>query len=235
VLLEIENLRVHYGKAEALKGISLAIDDGEIITLIGSNGSGKSTTLRAVSGLKKPTSGDIRYRGKSLVGLPAHRITRLGIAHVPEGRRMLAPMSVLENLDMGAYPRDDKQEKRRNLRKVFDLFPILEKRQAQRSGSLSGGEQQMLAIARALMSQPTLILMDEPSMGLSPLLVDEVGQIIKDINKQGVSIILIEQNARMALLLANRAYVLEVGEITLQGPASEMLGDERVKKTYLGG
>ena len=235
MLLEIENLRVHYGKAEALKGISLAIDDGEIITLIGSNGSGKSTTLRTVSGLKRPTSGDIRYRGKSLVGIPAHRITRLGIAHVPEGRRVLAPMSVLENLDMGAYFRDDKQEKRRNLRKVFDLFPILEKRQTQAAGSMSGGEQQMLAIARALMSQPTLILMDEPSMGLSPLLVDEVGRIIKDINKQGVSIILIEQNARMALLLANRAYVLEVGEITLQGPASEMLGDERVKKTYLGG
>jgi len=234
-LLTVRDLRVHYGKAEALKGISIEIDEGEIITLVGANGAGKTTTLKTISGLKKPTSGSIWFQGRRIDGLPPHQVARLGIAHIPEGRRVLAPMTVLENLEMGAYLRRDRREIAKQLENVYRHFPVLREKAKQRAGSLSGGEQQMLAIARALMGQPKLLLMDEPSLGLSPILVDEVANIIRDINQAGVSIILVEQNAQMALSLANRAYVLEVGEVILSGQARELINDERVKKAYLAG
>jgi len=235
MLLTVRDLRVHYGKAEALKGISIEIDEGEIITLVGANGAGKTTTLKTISGLKKPTSGSIWFQGRRIDGLPPHQVARLGIAHIPEGRRVLAPMTVLENLEMGAYLRRDRREIAKQLENVYRHFPVLREKAKQRAGSLSGGEQQMLAIARALMGQPKLLLMDEPSLGLSPILVDEVANIIRDINQAGVSIILVEQNAQMALSLANRAYVLEVGEVILSGQARELINDERVKKAYLAG
>jgi branched-chain amino acid transport system ATP-binding protein len=235
MLLEVRNLRVHYGKAEALKGISLGVEEGTIITLIGANGAGKTTTLRTISGLKAPTSGEIWFQGKRIDGMPPNVIVTLGIAHVPEGRRIFAPMTVLENLEMGAYVRKDRHEVARNLERIFEHFPVLKQRRGQQAGSLSGGEQQMLAVARALMASPKLLLMDEPSLGLSPVLVEEVGNIITDINRGGVSIILVEQNARMALMLAHRGYVLEVGSIALEGDAKELANDEHVKKAYLGG
>jgi len=235
MVLEIRNLWVHYGKVEALKGISLQIDEGEIITLIGSNGAGKSTTLRTISGLTRPTSGEILFHGRTLLGLPPHRIARMGIAHIPEGRRVFAPMTVYENLEMGAFPLRDKGGKERSLEEIYTHFPILRERRGQKAGSLSGGEQQMLAIARALMSQPRLILMDEPSMGLAPIMVGEVSRIIREIHQRGLAIILIEQNAHMALTLASRVNVLEVGEIILQGQAEDLMGNELVRKAYLGG
>ena len=235
MLLEIKDLRVHYGRAEALKGISLSVDEEAIVALIGANGAGKTTTLRTISGLKVPTSGEIWFRGKRVDGMPAHDIVKLGIAHIPEGRIVFAPMTVLDNLRMGAYLRKDKHQIARDLEIVYEHFPVLKERRGQQAGSLSGGEQQMLAIARALMAGPKLLLMDEPSMGLSPILVEEVGSIISDINKGGISIILVEQNARMALGLANKAYILEVGSITLEGDAQKLANDERVKKAYLGG
>jgi branched-chain amino acid transport system ATP-binding protein len=235
MLLQIRDLRVHYGRAEALKAISMEVEEGEIVTLIGANGAGKTTTLRTISGLKKPTSGEIWFQGNRIDGLPAHKVAQLGIAHIPEGKRLFTPMTVLENLEMGAYLRKSKGEVARQLENIYKHFTVLEERQNQKAGSLSGGEQQMLAIARALMGQPKLLLMDEPSMGLSPTLVDEVARIIRDINQAGVTIIVVEQNARIALSLADRAYVLEVGEVTLHGDAQELANDERVKKAYLGG
>jgi len=235
MLLEVKNLRVHYGKAEALKGISLGVDEGKIVTLIGANGAGKTTTLRTISGVKVPTSGEIWYQGKRIDGVPLHEIVRLGIAHIPEGRRVFATMTVLDNLQLGAYLRKDKREIARDLEKIFEHFPVLKERLGQPAGSLSGGEQQMLATARALMTSPKLLLMDEPSLGLSPILVEEVGNIVTDINRGGVSVILVEQNARMALRLADKAYVLEVGSIALEGNAKELANDEHVKKAYLGG
>jgi branched-chain amino acid transport system ATP-binding protein len=234
-VLEIQNLRVHYGKAEALKHISLSVDEGAIVALIGANGAGKTTTLRTISGLKVPTSGEILYKGKRINGIPVYNIVKLGILHIPEGRMVFAPMTVFDNLRMGAYLRKDKHEIASDLETMYEHFPILKKRQGQLAGLLSGGEQQMLAIARALMARPKLLLMDEPSMGLSPLLEEEVGNIINSINKSGISIMLVEQNARMALDLANKAYILEVGDITLQGSAQELANHERVKKVYLGG
>jgi len=234
MLLEIKALRVHYGKAEALKGISLSVDEGAIVALIGANGAGKTTTLRTMSGLKVPTSGEIWFQGKRIDAMPAHDIVKLGIAHIPEGRIVFAPMTVLDNLRMGAYLRKDKHQIARDLDIMYERFPVLKERHKQLAGSLSGGEQQMLAIARALMTRPKLLLMDEPSMGLSPILVEEVGNIIRDINEGGIGIILVEQNARMALGLANKAYILEVGSITLEGDAKELANDERVKKAYLG-
>jgi len=234
MLLEIKALRVHYGKAEALKGISLSVDEGAIVALIGANGAGKTTTLRIMSGLKVPTSGEIWFQGKRIDAMPAHDIVKLGIAHIPEGRIVFAPMTVLDNLRMGAYLRKDKHQIARDLDIMYERFPVLKERHKQLAGSLSGGEQQMLAIARALMTRPKLLLMDEPSMGLSPILVEEVGNIIRDINEGGIGIILVEQNARMALGLANKAYILEVGSITLEGDAKELANDERVKKAYLG-
>ena len=234
MLLEIKDLRVHYGKAEALKGISLSVDEGAIVALIGANGAGKTTTLRTMSGLKVPTSGEIWFQGKRIDGMPAHEIVKLGIGHIPEGSMVLAPMTVLDNLKMGAYLRKDKHQIARDLDIMYERFPVLKERHKQLAGSLSGGEQQMLAIARALMTSPKLLLMDEPSMGLSPILVEEVGNIIRNINEGGIGIILVEQNARMALGLANKAYILEVGSITLEGDAKEIANDERVKKAYLG-
>jgi branched-chain amino acid transport system ATP-binding protein len=235
VLLEIKGLRVHYGRAEALKGVSINVNEGAIVALIGANGAGKTTTLRTISGLKAPTSGEIWFQGRRIDGMPAHEIVRLGIAHIPEGRQVFAPMTVLENLRMGAYLRKDKYQITRDLETMYDHFPVLKERRGQQAGSLSGGEQQMLAVARALMASPRLLLMDEPSMGLSPILVEEVSNIISNINKSGIGIILVEQNARMALGLANRAYILDVGSITLEGNAQELANDERVKKAYLGG
>jgi branched-chain amino acid transport system ATP-binding protein len=234
-MLEIKSLRVHYGKAEALKQISLKVDEGAIITLIGANGAGKTTTLRTISGLKFPTSGEIWFTGKRIDGMAVNEIVKMGIAHIPEGRMVFAPMTVFDNLRMGAYLRKDKHGIANDIEGMYDHFPILRERQGQQAGRLSGGEQQMLAIARALMANPKLLLMDEPSMGLSPLLVEEVGNIITNINKSGISIMLVEQNARMALELANKAYILEVGGIVLQGSAQELADNERVKKVYLGG
>jgi branched-chain amino acid transport system ATP-binding protein len=235
MLLDIKNIRVHYGKAEALKGISIQVDEGEIITLIGANGAGKTTTLRTISGILKPTSGEIWVRAQKINGMPPYTILGLGIAHIPEGRRVFDTMTVLENLEMGAYLRKDKHAITRDLDKIYKNFPILQERRGQAAGSLSGGEQQMLAIGRALMANPRLLLMDEPSSGLSPVMVDEVGMIIGEINRSGVTIVLVEQNARMALKLANRAYVLEIGSITLEGRTNDLLQDKHVKKAYLGG
>ena len=235
MLLEIKYLTVHYGKAEALKGISMGLEKGHIVTLIGANGAGKTTTLRTVSGLKKPTSGEIWFEGKQIAGLELHEIVKLGMAHVPEGRRVFATMTVLENLKLGAYLRRNSREIAKDLETIYNHFPVLKARLAQPAGSLSGGEQQMVATSRALMSKPRLLLMDEPSMGLSPLLVAEVGKIIKDINQGGISVILVEQNARMALDLASFAYVLEVGRITLQGAGKELSARDDVRKAYLGG
>ena len=235
MLLEIKDLRVHYGRAEALKGISVFVHEGSIVTLIGANGAGKTTTLRAISGLKKPSSGEIIFWEKRIDGMPAHRIVKIGIAHIPEGRMVFAPMTVLENLKMGAHRRKDRGGIAKDLNNIYDHFPVLKERLGQQAGSLSGGEQQMLATARALMAKPKLLLMDEPSMGLSPLMVGQVGKIIKNINQDGVSIMLVEQNARMALSLANTASILEVGRIVLEGNAKELADNDNVRKAYLGG
>ncbi|RLB29446.1 MAG: ABC transporter ATP-binding protein [Deltaproteobacteria bacterium] len=234
MLLEIKDLRVHYGKAEALKGISLAVDSGKVVTLIGANGAGKTTTIRSISGLKRPTSGEIRFDGKSIERMALHQIVKLGIAHVPEGRKVFATMTVLENLQMGAYLRKDRHKIAEDLEKIYEHFPVLKARRRQPAGSLSGGEQQMLATSRALMARPKLLLMDEPSMGLSPILVAEVGNIIKDINRAGISIVLVEQNAHMALNIAHYGYVLEVGRIVTKGTGQQLLSDGNVRKAYLG-
>ena len=231
----IQNLRIYYGRVEALKGVSLEVDQGAIVTLIGANGAGKSTALRAISGLVRPASGEILFQGKRIDCLSPQDVVRGGIAHVPEGRRVFPFMTVRENLNMGAFRRKDKEEIKKNLEGIFEHFPILRERRNQRAGSLSGGEQQMLAIGRALMSQPTLLLLDEPSLGLAPLMVREVGRIIGEINQRKVGIILVEQNARMALRIAHKGYVLETGSIALQGLASDLIDNEHVKKAYLGG
>ena len=234
MLFDMIDVAVRYGKATALRSLSLEVDEGEIVTLIGSNGAGKTTTLRAISGLKTPDWGKIRFKGKIINGVEPYDIVKMGIAHVPEGRRVFSGLSVEENLELGAYLRSDRAAIANDFERIFKSFPILERRRKQRAGSLSGGEQQMLAITRALMASPSLLLLDEPSLGLSPLLVREVARIIREINGQGVTIILIEQNARMALKLAHRAYVLEVGSILIQGKASDLAKDEMVKKAYLG-
>jgi branched-chain amino acid transport system ATP-binding protein len=231
----IRNMHVFYGRVEALKGISLEVDQGAIVTLIGANGAGKSTTLRAVSGLVRPASGEIVFQRRRIDSLSPQDVVRGGIAHVPEGRRVFPFMTVRENLNMGAFRRRGKEEVRRDLEGVFEHFPILRERKSQKAGSLSGGEQQMLAIGRALMSQPSLLLLDEPSLGLAPLMVREVGRIIGEINQRQVGIILVEQNATMALRIAHKGYVLETGSIALQGPACDLIDNEHVKKAYLGG
>ncbi len=235
MFLEVNGLTVHYGKAEVLNDLSLHVEEKEIVTLIGANGAGKSTTLRTISGLKSASAGEIRFCDRKISGMRAHQIVRLGISHVPEGRRILAPLTVMENLEIGAYLMKTKKEASTGFDDIFDLFPILKERRNQIAGSLSGGEQQMLAIARALLNQPKLLMMDEPSMGLSPLIVEQLGRIIQDINGKGISIILVEQNARMALNLAHRAYVLEAGRCILEGKADALVNDERVKNAYLGG
>jgi len=233
-MLEVRDLRVRYGEVEAVKGLSLQVPAGAIVSLIGANGAGKTTSLRALTGLIKPSGGDARFENMSLVGLAPHDIVRLGIAHVPEGRRLFPKMTVLENLKMGAYLRTQKSGVTSTFAMIYEHFPILRERGRQLAGSLSGGEQQMLAIARALMTRPKLLLLDEPSMGLSPIMTAEIGKVIRQINALDVSIILVEQNAMLALTLAQYGYVLETGTLVMQGKADELLRDEGVKKAYLG-
>ncbi len=233
-MLEIKDLCVSYGAINALKGISLTVNDGELVTLIGANGAGKTTTLHTISGLLNAASGTISLDGVDIQKIPTHKIIELGMAQVPEGRHVFAQMTVLENLYMGAYSISDKKKTEENMEWVFQHFPRLKERSKQLAGTLSGGEQQMLATGRALMTNPKIVLMDEPSMGLSPLLVSEIFSIIKELQKTGITILLVEQNAKMALSIADRAYVLENGKITMNGSATEMLNDDRVKKAYLG-
>ena len=233
-MLKIENLHVSYGGIRALRGISLEVPDGRIVTLIGANGAGKSTTLRTISGLVKADSGSIIYDGEELLGMPIYRILEKGIAQVPEGRRVFTNLTVRENLKIGAYLRNDKEQIEKDLEWVYELFPRLKERDWQLAGTLSGGEQQMLAVARALMSKPKLIMMDEPSLGLAPLVVKGIFDIIREINAQGVTVLLIEQNANMALKIADYAYVLETGRIGLTGTGKELLVNEEVRKAYLG-
>ena len=234
-MLRVEDIDVYYGAIHAIKGISLDVPDGEIVALIGSNGAGKSTTLRTISGLMRPKKGRIMYDGEDITGVPAHKIVGKGLCQVPEGRHVFANMTVLENLELGAYLRNDKDGIAKDMEAVFEKFPRLLERKNQIAGTLSGGEQQMLAMARALMSRPKLLLLDEPSMGLAPLLVKEIFNIIKEINASGTTVLLVEQNANMALSIADKAYVLETGRITLSGTAAELASSEEVRKAYLGG
>jgi branched-chain amino acid transport system ATP-binding protein len=234
MLLEIIDLRVRYGGAVVLNGISLNAKEGEIVTIIGSNGAGKTTTLRTISGLKRPITGEILFQGKRIHGTPAQDIVKMGIGHVPQGRDLFPFMGVLENIRLGAYLQKDKNQIKENLERIFQTFPVLKVRKRQQVGTLSGGEQQMLAIARALMGNPTLLLLDEPSTGLAPIVVREIGKIAVEINQRGTSILLVEQNARLALRLAHRGYVLETGNLVLQGNCEDLLIDERVKRAYLG-
>ena len=233
-MLKIQQLRVSYGGIQALRGIDLEVPDGKIVTLIGANGAGKSTTLRTISGLVKAESGSIQWNGEELLGKPIDKIISAGIAMSPEGRRVFADLTVLENLKLGAYLRKDKAEIEKDLKWVYELFPRLEERNWQSAGTLSGGEQQMLAMGRALMSKPKIILMDEPSMGLSPIFVEEIFHIIREISASGTTVLLVEQNAKKALAIANRAYVLETGNIVLSGDAKEMMNNDSIKKAYLG-
>ena len=233
-MLEVKNLHVSYGGIRALRGVNLEVPDGKIVTLIGANGAGKSTLLRTISGLVRAESGSVTYNGKEILGMPINKILELGIAMVPEGRRVFTNLSVLENLKIGAYLRKDKQEIQKDIEWVYSLFPRLQERSWQMAGTLSGGEQQMLAVGRALMSRPKLMMMDEPSLGLAPLVVKGIFEIIREINRQGVTVLLIEQNANMALKTADLAYVLETGEITLQGTGAQLLSNEAVKRAYLG-
>ncbi|MBR6051105.1 MAG: ABC transporter ATP-binding protein [Clostridia bacterium] len=233
-MLKVENLSVYYGVIQAIKGVSFEINEGEIIALIGANGAGKTTILHTITGLIGAKSGSIVFDGHELTKTPAHKIVSLGMAHVPERRRIFQELSVLSNLKLGAYTRKDKNEIDETIRMVYEHFPILEERKNQIAGTLSGGEQQMLAMGRALMSHPKIILMDEPSMGLSPLYVNEIFDIIKNINKSGTTVLLVEQNAKKALSIADRAYVLETGKIALEGNAKELLNNDSIKKAYLG-
>ncbi|MFS0765108.1 MULTISPECIES: ABC transporter ATP-binding protein [Peribacillus] len=234
-MLKIEDINVYYGNIQALKGISLSINEGEIVTLIGANGAGKSTLLKSISGLLKPKQGKILYEGDSIGGKAAQSIVKMGISHVPEGRRVFANMTVEENLQLGAYLRKDKAGIKQDMEKVYELFPRLLERLKQQSGTLSGGEQQMLAMGRALMAKPRLLLLDEPSMGLAPLLVKQIFNIIEEINKTGTTILLVEQNANLALSIADRAYVVETGRIVLSGKSEELTASEEIKNAYLGG
>lgn len=234
-MLKVENLVVRYGMIEAIKGISFEVNDGEIVTLIGANGAGKTTTMHTISGLLKPAEGSILLDGVDITKIPAHKIVTRGLAQIPERRRVFASQTVEENLDLGAFTRKDKEGIAQDLERVYTLFPRLKERKKQLAGTLSGGEQQMLAMGRALMAKPKILLLDEPSMGLSPLLVKEIFRIIEEINKQGTTILLVEQNAKMALAIADRAYVLETGKITLEGSGQELAASEQVQKVYLGG
>ena len=233
-MLEVKNLEVYYGVIQAIKGISFEVNEGEVIALIGANGAGKTTTLQTITGMLSPAAGEIIFEGCDIPKIPGHKIVSMGMAHVPEGRRVFAELSVYENLKLGAYTRKDKQEIAETLAKVYESFPRLEERKNQLAGTLSGGEQQMLAMGRALMSKPKIILMDEPSMGLSPILVEEIFHIIRDISAGGTTVLLVEQNAKKALSIADRAYVLETGNIVLSGDAKEMMNNELIKKAYLG-
>ena len=231
-MLELNDVHTYYGHIHALKGISVTVNQGEIVTLIGSNGAGKSTTLKTISGLLTPRSGDVRLEGKVISGRPAHAVAKMGIAQSPEGRRIFPRMSVLENLKMGAFVHGDAREE--DLTRVFDLFPRLKERTSQKAGTLSGGEQQMLAIGRALMAEPRVLLLDEPSMGLAPILVEQIFRIVQDINAQGTTVLLVEQNALMSLAIAHRGYVMQTGEIVLADDAHVLMRDEGVRKAYLG-
>ena len=233
-LLKVTDLQTAYGKIEAIRGISFHVNSGEIVTLIGANGAGKSTTLKTISGLLAPKAGTIEFKGLNIAGTPAHLVTRKRIIQVPEGRRIFSRMSVMENLEMGAFLRKDKDAIKRDLDSVFELFPRLKERLGQKGGTLSGGEQQMLAMGRALMADPELLMLDEPSMGLAPVVVEQVFDTIQKLNKSGITILLVEQNAQMALSVANRGYVLETGQITLEGPGYELLTNDQVRKAYLG-
>ncbi len=234
MLLELADVHVHYGKVAALKGVSLVVDDGEVVALIGANGAGKTTTLKTISGVRPVTSGAINFAGKSLLGIPAHERVKLGISQAPEGRRVFPGMTVLENLEMGAYARKGKGSLEPDLERVFGLFPRLAERRRQSGGTLSGGEQQMLAIGRALMARPRVLLLDEPSMGLAPRLVSQIFEIVTEINSQGTTVLLVEQNAVQALQRANRAYVLETGNVVKSAPAQDLLDDAEVRAAYLG-
>ena len=233
-MLEIKDLEVYYGVIQAIKGISFEVNQGEVIALIGANGAGKTTTLHTITGLISPKKGSVVFEGKDITKVPAHKIVSMGMAHVPEGRRVFAELSVYENLKMGAYTRSDKNEIEESLANVYKRFPRLEERKNQMAGTLSGGEQQMLAMGRALMSRPKIILMDEPSMGLSPILVNEIFDIIRSVSESGTTVLLVEQNAKKALAIADRAYVLETGRITMTGNAKDHLEDDSIKKAYLG-
>ena len=233
-MLEVKDLSVYYGMIQALKGISFEVNEGEVIALIGANGAGKTTTLHALTGLVPAKTGSILFEGQDIRKIPAHKIVSMGMAHVPEGRRVFAQLSVYENLKMGAYTRKDKEEIKQTLEMVYKRFPRLEERKNQLAGTLSGGEQQMLAMGRALMSHPKIILMDEPSMGLSPIFVNEIFDIIQEVSKSGTTVLLVEQNAKKALSIADRAYVLETGKIALSGDAKELMSDDSIKKAYLG-
>ncbi|MBQ5678119.1 MAG: ABC transporter ATP-binding protein [Clostridia bacterium] len=232
-LLQVDNIEVYYGVIKALKGISFEVNKGEIVALIGANGAGKTTILHTVTGLLKPKTGKISFKGNDITKVPAHKIVTMGMAHVPEGRRIFSQLSVLDNIKLGAFTRKDKEEIEETLNYVYERFPRLKERKNQIAGTLSGGEQQMLAMGRALMSKPEFVLMDEPSMGLSPLLVSEIFEIIKAINENGTTVLLVEQNAKKALSIADRAYVLETGNIVLSGDAKDLMNDESVKKAYL--
>ena len=233
-MLEVKDLQVYYGVIQALKGISFHVEQGEVIALIGANGAGKTTTLQTLTGIIPAKAGSIIYEGKNLTKIPAHKIVEMGMAHVPEGRRVFADMSVYENLLMGAYTRKDKNEIAQSLEMVYKRFPRLKERTGQRAGTLSGGEQQMLAMGRALMSKPRILLLDEPSMGLSPLFVGEIFKIIEEVSKAGTTVLLVEQNAKKALSIADRGYVLETGKIVKTGKAADLLNDDAIKKAYLG-
>ncbi len=233
-MLEIRDLEVYYGMIQAIKGISFDVNEGEVIALIGANGAGKTTTLHTITGLLPAKAGSIVFEGQNITKVPGYKIVSMGMAHVPEGRRVFAQLSVLQNLRMGAYTRKDKKEIEDTLKLVYKRFPRLEERQNQMAGTLSGGEQQMLAMGRALMSHPKIILMDEPSMGLSPIFVNEIFDIIKEVSESGTTVLLVEQNAKKALSIADRAYVLETGHIVLEGKAADLLNDDSIKKAYLG-
>ena len=233
-MLEVKDLEVYYGMIQAIKGISFEVNKGEVIALIGANGAGKTTTLHTITGLLSPKKGSVMFEGKDITKIPAHKIVSMGMAHVPEGRRVFADLSVYENLKLGAYTRKDKENLNKDLESIYERFPRLAERKNQSAGTLSGGEQQMLAMGRALMSKPSIILMDEPSMGLSPILVNEIFDIIESISKSGTTVLLVEQNAKKALSIANRAYVLETGRIVKEDDAQALLHDEAIKKAYLG-
>ncbi len=233
-MLEVKDIQVYYGVIQAIKGVSFHVEEGEVIALIGANGAGKTTILHTISGLLTPKEGNVFFEGKDITRIPGHKIVSMGMAHVPEGRRVFAQLSVLQNLKVGAYTRKDKEEIQNSLKMVFERFPRLEERQNQLAGTLSGGEQQMLAMGRALMSHPKIILMDEPSMGLSPIFVNEIFDIIQKVSQSGTTVLLVEQNAKKALSIADRAYVLETGNIVLEGRAEDLLNDNSIKKAYLG-
>jgi branched-chain amino acid transport system ATP-binding protein len=233
-VIELQDVHVYYGAIHALKGVSLTVRQGEIVTLIGANGAGKSTTLRAINGINKPRQGSIRFQGDDITGAAPHSIVKRGISQSPEGRRLFPRMSVTENLEMGAFQRSDKENFPEDLERVFTLFPRLKERRAQKAGTMSGGEQQMCAIGRALMARPKLLLLDEPSMGLAPIFVERIFETVVEVNRQGTPVLLVEQNALMALDVAHRGYVMETGKIPLEGPASELKTNEQVRKAYLG-